>query len=197
MRGPIDLVDNRLNPDEALKLLGLTSGASEVEIRTAFRAQVLVLHPDHAGAVSTDNTLVLLDAYRIALAHADSSGSAAVENRTDVPPTPPVPSRAAPVWLADRDTIALACSHEEAFVRVLDVGQSLGAITYLDRQGELIEVLLRTNLGDTVSLVISFQGRNEWIEAFLTTEVLDRAKHELPTIDQITELVAHRLLTNW
>jgi hypothetical protein len=26
---------------------------------------------------------------------------------------------------------------------------------------------------------------------------LDRAKHELPTIGEITELVAHRLLTNW
>jgi hypothetical protein len=52
-------------------------------------------------------------------------------------------------------------------------------------------------LGDTISLVISFQGRNDWIEAFLTCEVLDTAKHELPTIEQLTELVADQLNNRW
>ncbi len=77
------------------------------------------------------------------------------------------------------------------------MGYALGSITYLDREGELIEVLLRTKLGDTLSLVISFQGRNDWVEAFLTTEVLDTAKHELPTTAQIAELYAHQLVTRW
>ncbi len=189
--------------DDAFALLGVAAGADAADIRTAFRARVVVLHPDQAGAASTDDTRMLLDAYRLALAQAvapDSPSDATVPiepSLADSAAVDPEPHRNQSVWLIDTDTIALACSHEEAFVRVLDVGQSLGAITYLDRQGDLIEVLLRTNLGDTVSLVISFQGRNDWVEAFLTTEVLDRAKHELPTIGEITELVAHRLLTNW
>jgi hypothetical protein len=192
-----------LHLDDAFALLGVAANADAADIRTAFRARVVVLHPDQAGAASTDDTRLLLDAYRMALAQAvvqDALTNATVpieSSLADSAAVDPEPHGNQSVWLIDRDTIALACSHEEAFVRVLDVGQSLGAITYLDRQGDLIEVLLRTNLGDTVSLVISFQGRNDWIEAFLTTEVLDRAKHELPTIGEITELVAHRLLTNW
>jgi hypothetical protein len=188
----IDLTVAQLNPDDAFVRLGLTGQPTEAEVRRAFRVKVIEVHPDRSGNISNDETIDLLEAYRIALDHASAD-----EATPEVDPAEPSEGAAPLVWLVDRDTIALACSHEEAFVRVLDVGHSLGAITYLDRQGELIEVLLRTNLGDTMSLVISFQGRNNWVEAFLTTEVLDRAKHELPSIEDLTELVAHRLITNW
>jgi hypothetical protein len=201
-----------LNPSDAFAFLGLGSVATEDVIRQAFRIKLLATHPDLAGESETDNTVRLLEAYQIALEHA-SPAAFALQVPAPVAPTATTDRQATnssstaaaetaiadtqKVWLIDCDTIALACSHEEAFVRVLDVGQSLGAITYLDRQGDLIEVLLRTNLGDTMSLVISFQGRNSWVEAFLTTEVLDRAKHELPSIEDLTELVAHRLITHW
>ena len=170
----------------AWRVLGVTPDATADEIRTAFRLRLRDVHPDVAGVGivdANDATRSLLAAYRVALA------SAAVELHPFLADQPAPADHDGPAWLVDRDTVALACSHEEAFARLLDVGSTLGAITYLDRQGELIEVLLRTRLGDTVSLVISFQGRAEWVEAFLTTEVLDVARHELPTIDQLTELV--------
>jgi hypothetical protein len=182
-------VENRLSPDEAFELLGVSPIGSLSDIRSAFRAEVLLTHPDHAGAVNHDRTLLLLEAYRVALVEAETHGSTT---------SPVVADEVGPTaWLIDQDTIALACPHEEAFIRLLDVGQSLGVITYLDRQGELLEVLLRTNLGDTISLVISFQGRSEWVEAFVTLAVLDRAKHELPTVEHITELLLHRLRVDW
>ncbi len=179
----------------AFQLLGLTVDASEDTVRAAFRNQVIGLHPDVVGDAGSEPTLALLDAYRTAIHHAARN----LADGTRPPPSANTDSGETgnTVWLVDHDTIALACPHEEAFARVLEVGHALGSITYLDREGELLEVLLRTKLGDTVSLVISFQGRTDWVEAFLTTQVLDTAKHELPSTAQITELYAHQLVARW
>jgi hypothetical protein len=152
---------------------------------------------------------MLLGAYRIALDHASTNGSG--EKHVKIPSISDAPyvdaedsatgnqatEASTAIRLVDRDTIALACTHEEAFARVVDVAYAIGSVTYLDREGEILECLLRTRLGDTMSLVFSFQGRAAWIEVFLTTEVLDLARHELPTIDQLTELVAHELRQRW
>ncbi len=191
---------------EALALLGLRGEPDEEDVRAAFRHLIWQSHPDVTASVDlADNgtkASALITAYRVALDRARTAWpggaparSEATVERADV--SEPMVDLGKRAWLVDRDTIALRCFHEEAFARLLDVGTLLGAITYLDRQGELIEVMLTTKLGDTVSLVISFQGRAEWVEAFLTTEVLDIARHELPTVDQITELVLHELLRRW
>lgn len=191
---------------EAIGLLGLRGAPTEEDVRAAFRHLIWQSHPDVTASVERAENgaqaSALIVAYRVALEWARSAAS-----EGSIPPSVATaePSGASDseaasdrrAWLVDRDTIALRCFHEEAFARVLDVGSLLGAITYLDRQGELIEVMLTTKLGDTVSLVISFQGRAEWVEAFLTTEVLDVARHELPTVDQIAELVLHELLRRW
>lgn len=194
---------------EALGHLRLRGEPSEDDIRTSFRQLIRQSHPDVTASVDTaasgTQSQLLITAYRIALEQARrpaSDGAFATAEEPTVPTVPADPSsssieRGSQAWLVDRDTIALHCFAEEAFARMLDVGSLLGAITYLDRQGELIEVMLTTKLGDTVSLVISFQGRAEWVEAFLTTEVLDIARHELPTVGQITELVLHELLRRW
>ena len=198
-----------MDHDEALGHLRLRGEPSEDDIRTSFRQLIRQSHPDVTASVDTAasgaQSQLLITAYRIALEQARRpavDGAFATAEEPTVPTLPTVPSgssieRGDQACLADRDTIALHCTAEEAFARMLDVGSLLGAITYLDRQGELIEVMLTTKLGDTVSLVISFQGRAEWVEAFLTTEVLDIARHELPTVGEITELVLHELLRRW
>ena len=191
---------------EALSLLGLRGEPAEEDVRAAFRHLIWQSHPDVTASadLADDGTKAsaLITAYRVALECARTAApggapgsSEETVNRAGV--SEPVVDPGKRAWLVDQDTIALRCFHEEAFARLLDVGTLLGAITYLDRQGELIEVMLTTKLGDTVSLVISFQGRADWVEAFLTTEVLDIARHELPTVDQITELVLHELLRRW
>ncbi len=178
-----------MNLAQARELLDVSLHSTVDEVRSAFRVRIRTTHPDVSASQvdATDATRQVLVAYRICL-----DGC----RRDDVPAVPE-PTGDGRAWLVDGDTIALACSHEEAFARVLDVGSALGAITYLDRQGDLIEVLLRTKLGDTVSLVVSFQGRADWVEAFLTTEVLDVARHELPTTSQLTELMVFELQRRW
>lgn len=191
---------------EALSLLGLRGEPAEEDVRAAFRHLIWQSHPDVTASAdladSGAQAHLLITAYRVALDQARTAWPAGAQARSETTAersgvSEQVVDPGERAWLIDRDTIALRCFHEEAFARVLDVGTLLGAITYLDRQGELIEVMLTTKLGDTVSLVISFQGRAEWVEAFLTTEVLDIARHELPTVDQITELVLHELLRRW
>ena len=190
---------------EALAVLGLRGEPSADDVRASFRHLIWQSHPDLAASLDPGDggtqAHMLITAYRTALERVRAATPDDSLPRTEAPvpmdgsgPGSATDRRA---WLVDRDTVALRCFHEEAFARVLDVGSLLGAITYLDRNGELIEVMLTTKLGDTVSLVISFQGRAEWVEAFLTTEVLDIARHELPSVDQITELVLHELLRRW
>ena len=196
----------------AQQLLGVFPDANATQIRGAFRRRIRQLHPDVSGDDDAAATRDLLTAYRVALSVAVDRGDdleARPETVDHVRPTAETAETAETVttvagdehrdsaWIVDTDTIALACPHDEAFARLLDVGSTLGVITYLDRQGELFEVLLRTTLGDTLSLVVSFQGRSGWVEAFLTTEVLDIARHELPTIGQLTELVLHQLRLRW
>ena len=189
---------------DAWNQLGVDASADKAAVRAAFRRQILGLHPDLVGAAGTEPTRLLLAAYRTALDLAPEvlngpGASVSGPNNERGNETPPVVggSANAKAWLIDRDTIALDCSHDEAFVRLLEVGSALGVITYLDRQGELLEILLRTKLGDTLSLVVSFQGRAHWVEAFLTCEVLDVARHVLPSIDDLTELVLHELRQRW
>lgn len=188
-RGKLDAVDL----GNAQQLLGVVADADAAQIRGAFRRRIRQLHPDVSGDNDAAATRELLTAYRVALSaavnHGDEQSDEMAVDRGD--------EQSDSVWLVDTDTIALACPHDEVFARLLDVCSTLGVITYLDRQGELFEVLLRTTLGDTLSLVVSFQGRSGWVEAFLTTEVLDIARHELPTIGQLTELVLHQLRLRW
>ena len=177
----------------AQQLLGVVADADAAQIRGAFRRRIRQLHPDVSGDNDAAATRDLLAAYRVALRVAVDQG----DEQSDEVAVHQGDEQSDSVWLVDTDTIALACPHDEVFARLLDVCSTLGAITYLDRQGELFEVLLRTTLGDTLSLVVSFQGRSGWVEAFLTTEVLDIARHELPTIGQLTELVLHQLRLRW
>ncbi len=196
----------------AQQLLGVVADADAAQIRGAFRRRIRQLHPDVSGSDDAAAARDLLTAYRIALRVAvdqsddlevpagavDRLGSSAESSESSESSAALAGAqRRDSVWLVDQDTVALACTHDEAFMRLLDVGSTLGAITYLDRQGELFEVLLRTTLGVTLSLVVSFQSRSDWVEAFLTTEVLDIARHELPTIGQLTELVLHQLRLRW
>lgn len=53
-----------LSPVEAaLRILGLSQGASFAEIRRAYRARAKALHPDHQGAESTEQMAALNRAY--------------------------------------------------------------------------------------------------------------------------------------
>ena len=92
------------------------------------------------------------------------------------------------------DTIVFDAPTHEAFSQLLAVAHDIGDVTYLDRDNELLEALLRTAGGTTLSMVITLQGRgNGTTEAFVTIEPLDVARGELPSVGDVTALVLAHL----
>ena len=185
---------------EARAALGLGVGASQADAQVAFRRLLQAAHPDrNAAENAADRTRTLVLAYRTI---GRSYSSVAELQSTPVVDTADdlavdvsdiysgVDSD--PVVLVDADTIGLACPSDEAFAVLVEVAHRIGDVTYLDRQSELLEALLRTVDGTTVSMVISLQGRATGItEAFVTLEPIDVVRGELPDVAAVTELVAH------
>ena len=118
----------------------------------------------------------------------------------DAPPADPIIEAAAEhettaaddddgITLVHADTIGIALPADEAFTVLLEVAHRIGDVTYLDRN-ELLEALLRTEQGVTVSMVISLQGRASGVtEAFVTLEALDAARGALPLVADVTALL--------
>ncbi len=99
--------------------------------------------------------------------------------------------------LLDDETIVVDAPSAEAFRVLVGAGHEIGVVTYVDRQAELLEVLLTTTAGDSISLVITLQGRsNGTTEALLTLEALNVnvRKHDLPSLRAVASLIAHNLV---
>lgn len=179
---------------EARSVLGVIPTASAEELRSAYRQRLFAVHPDHSGH-SGDGVRTVISAYRT------------LTSQLVIAPEPvlvatPVPTNdlhaddlhADEVWLIGPDTIALAMPADDAYLRLLEVAHRIGDVTYVDRSCALMEALLRTKDGTTLSLVISLQGRAlGHSEAFLTIEPVDLVRGPLPNVADLTQLVASHL----
>jgi hypothetical protein len=190
--------------EEAQQLLGVHSSHSYADIRSTFRRRLSEAHPDRNPSPSAvDETKRLIAAFqclraRFGEGELDQTPINGVNGVNDVNDVNDVAMHVAPrepyAVLVDDDTIAIASPDEEAFADLIGVGHAIGDVTYLDRQNALLEVLLRTVANDTLSLVVTLQGRaNGTTEAFLSMEPLDVGVTELPTIHGVALLVAHHL----
>ena len=184
---------------EARSVLGVIPTASAEELRSAYRQRLFAVHPDHSGH-SGDGVRTVISAYR-------TLTSQLVIAPEPVPVEAPAPANdlhaddlrgddlhADEVWLIGPDTIALAMPADDAYLRLLEVAHRIGDVTYVDRSCALMEALLRTKDGTTLSLVISLQGRAlGHSEAFLTIEPVDLVRGPLPNVADLTQLVASHL----
>jgi hypothetical protein len=161
------------------------------QIRTKYRTRLREVHPDqNSSASAVDETKQLIAAFRIIT---ELHGQAQTEVVTDDLIDEPVEHDDF-AELVDDDTVAIASTGTEAFAALVAVGHEIGDVTYIDRQNELLEILLRTVTNATLSLVATLQGRaNGTTEAFLTLEPLDVGVTELPTIRGVALLVVHHL----
>ena len=177
---------------EARAILGLHGRADPEEARLAFRRLLREAHPDRNDASdAAARTREIVGAYR-ALRDGPPVESnleaAAASDEVDDEVDDEVFGDA--ITLVDTDTIGIALPAEEAFAVLLEVAHRVGDVTYLDRQNELLEALLRTEQGVTVSMVISLQGRaNGVTEAFVTLEAFDAARGALPMVADVTALL--------
>lgn len=179
---------------EAQSVLGVIPTASADELRNAYRQRLFALHPDHSGQ-SGDGVRTVITAYRMLVAQL-----VAVPQPVTVDPPAWQDHLHADdlhtdeVWLIGPDTIALAMPIDDAYLRLLEVAHRIGDVTYVDRSCALMEALLRTKDGTTLSLVISLQGRAVGhSEAFLTIEPVNLVRGPLPNVADLTQLVASHL----
>jgi hypothetical protein len=196
----------------AWERLGLDPATTLADVRKRYRALLLVNHPDQqseahvAGLDSDRTTRELIAAFRAIEASFEIGAIPDVENLDDYE----VPSFGGgkadqessvndaesdtDVRVVERDTLSVCGPSDQVFGRLLEAGAMIGEITYLDRQNELFESLLKTVDGDAISLVCTLQGRaDETTEAFFTMEPLGIARHPLPDIADVVELVAFHL----
>ncbi len=184
-----------MDVDEARELLGVHSSQSYADIRSTYRRRLYEAHPDrNSDPSAVDETKLLIAAFRcLRSSYNDAdvdldADLAASDASMDVSSGEPY------AVLVDDDTIAISSPDAEAFADLTGVGHTIGNVTYLDRQNALLEILLQTVANDTLSLVVTLQGRaNGTTEAFLTMEPLDVGVTELPTIRGVALLVAHHL----
>jgi curved DNA-binding protein CbpA len=196
----------------AWERLGLDPATTLADVRKRYRALLLVNHPDQqsdarvAGLDSDRTTRELIAAFRAIEASFETAELFDVDERDDyqipdlggngVAHAGPEPSvddsdSETDVRVVERDTLSVCGPSDQVFGRLLEAGAMIGEITYLDRQNELFESLLKTVDGDALSLVCTLQGRaDETTEAFFTMEPLGIARHPLPNLADIVELVA-------
>lgn len=179
---------------DAYAVLGIQANAPYDAIRSHYRERLHELHPDHNGDRSSDATIDLIDAFATVRRDPRFAVSAAseVSSATSSDVGMPVSSLA---WRTEPDTIVLACPADEAYLTLLAIAHRVGDVTYVDRQNQLFETLLRTVDGDTLSLVCTLQGRaNGTTEAFLTLERFDIARGPMLSIADLTELILEYLV---
>lgn len=184
---------------EAARLLQVSVEASTDEIKLEYRRRLFDVHPDRGG--SAGKTRDLIAAVAVLLARQTSLPMSTSPSTSPIA-TPSAEEEVAvemrpTVWRVDDDTLALPVPAEETYFRLLEVAHQIGSVTYVDRQFGVLEALLRTMSGTTVSLFLSLQGRsNESTEVFFTLEPIDLVRGDLPSVFEITELVASYLMAS-
>ncbi len=173
--------------ERAAHVLGVAPGAGMDELRSRFRALLMAHHPDRGG--SDHATRELLEAWDVLVAERTRSP---IEPPAAAPADPHPPDPAPPgerVWRTDDDTLAIALPADEAYVAVVEASHRMGSVTYVDRHCGVLETLLRTVGGSTVSMLVTLQGRAVGhTDVFVSLEPLT-VEGELPSIVDVTELL--------
>ncbi len=189
--------------DAALDLLGLNRRANHGTVRAAYRDLMRQCHPDVTGSDGTQ-------ARRLTEAHA--LVAAAFDEAGVLPPLPqPVPSRPAPEtrdregadaasWpeagpvddpLNDEDSLTIIAPAEDVFLAMYEALQSVGDVTYVDRDGGLLEALVAITQQPPSQLLVTFQGRAHGTEAMFTLTA--NGNETPPAIGAVVERVAQAL----
>lgn len=170
-----------MTPLQAAGVLDVGVDAPWDDIRRAYRARIRAHHPDRAGAGSSDQATVIIEAYRVLGAHRRGAGPTPPPRQAPPADQPgprlfrrsPTMGPAPAVTRIDGDTLALDAPADETFRWLTDAANDIGDITYVDRSVPILEVLCRFEGEPATSLVITLQGRADGTEAFCTAESIE------------------------
>ena len=170
--------------DEALAVLAVRSGASDAEVRAAYRRLISAAHPDRPDADpdATRRTARLTEAYAVVRrARAGQCAGRAVRRRS---------CRAhRRCGVVDQDSITLDVPADEAFAALFDAAGRVGHVAYFDRHLGILETVVRFEGGPSCSVLITLQGRAYGTEAFCTMESIEAAPTPpiAPVVDALVE----------
>jgi hypothetical protein len=176
--------------DEAQAVLGVGTGASEADERSAFRARLRATHPDVAGPRADAGAAVARLTRALGVLRSARAAGSHLTTRPGPAPTAPPPSRApGPAAEPQGDSLLLHAPADEAFVALLEAAHAVGEVTYVDARLGLLEAVLIEDGGHGCQLLITLQGRATGTEAFCTLEPLGTTPCP-PTADVVAGLVA-------
>ena len=192
--------------DEAARLLGVAPGAGSDEIRHAFRRQLFRHHPDVAGGSGTAPTHQLIAAYRLLHGPPQSPESSSVSSRErrarePLHGTDDTVLRGAGefastgvVLAVHGETIHLGLPPAQTFALLLEAGDGLGEVAYIDRSVGIIETIVVFEDFPVCSVVCSLQpprSRTAVTDVWVTVESLTGAPP--PPAEGVAALVGDRL----
>lgn len=162
----------------ARAVLGIDAGATPDEVRAAYRARLRQAHPDLHGV--DRGTSEVVAAYRVL------SAELAI-------PEAPVPERPGGVVVAvDGDTVVADLPAGDLFALLVEAGESVGEVAYLDRHNGVLEVVVEVPGYGACSILLTLQGRAAGhTEAWCTVERLSGGAP--PPTHVVTALLADGL----
>lgn len=187
--------------DDARIILGLGHQPhNEAELRAAYLRAIRLTHPDlHARTSATEESTLVVTAYTLLSARLAEGAQPADRLEAESPAAPPSSVPPAPssettsiVLIAD-DTIEVGAPMDEVFSLLLEAGHNCGEITFLDRSGAVMQILISFVDQPICQLVVDLQGRaaRGTTEIFCTIESLDDA--EPPAIARVAKFVADQM----
>lgn len=186
----------RVQFDEALKILGLGPEAhTDVEVRAAFLRAIRSTHPDlHQRTSATEESTRVVQAYAVLNS---AIAEPPIEPAVETPPDPQRPTfdphPSVDIALIADDTIEVGAPTDEVFGLLLEVGHRCGEITFLDRSGAVMQILVGFVDQPICQLIVDLQGRaaRGTTEIFCTIESLD--DREPPDIELVARFLAEQM----
>jgi hypothetical protein len=172
--------------EEAAALLGVGLDATPNEVRTAFRRQVRVHHPDIAGAAGAHPTQDLIAAYRLLVGVRPEPAPPVPQSETLPAPT------AIGVVVAHGATLHLGLPLRQAFEVLMDVAHRLGEIGYVDRLSGFVETIVGFD-GYPVCSVLCGLERNRHGGTDVEVMVESLTGGAAPPDEAVAALIAERL----
>lgn len=165
--------------------------ASPEEVRTAFRSQLRLAHPDIVphDARAGRATGLLVEAYatlRNASPEPDVEAPTMLSDQTERRPGDAVGV------VNDGDSLYVAGPSDEVYRRLVEVAHGIGEITYLDPDARLLDTIVTSDEGIACSLLASLQGRATGTEIFFTLEPLGGETG--PAVEPIVEAISALLV---
>ncbi len=168
--------------DEALAVLGSDRATDVATIRDRYRTLLRRHHPDVAGAAGATRTAALTQAWSVIERTAPWPQPSTLQT-----PRPVAPRTPAPRATERPDVIGLPAPTLDVFNRLAEAADSIGHLSYIDRQNGILETVLRPDGWPSCSLLVTIRQQGPDTLAECALESLEQ--RPAPPIAEVVALL--------